>query len=171
MVFSFLAIILNETILSCVCWPFSVKQKRPQHPAESLWFTWEVLSGPFRSFAQMGGPHERPSFRGPLRIRVYIWNTLYNSFRALRSVAVFFCRPTLANCPGQSGSLPRRHGGYKSEFDIPQTRDGRDGVLSTHRLSDCDPHQEPFSPLSLGWQMPKAIKLKSSISWQTSKRC
>ena len=46
MVFSFLAIILNETILSCVCWPFSVKQKRPQHPAESLWFTWEVLSGP-----------------------------------------------------------------------------------------------------------------------------
>ena len=39
--------------------------------------SFQVLSGPFRSFPQMGGPYERPSFLGPLRIRVYIYTCIY----------------------------------------------------------------------------------------------
>ena len=39
--------------------------------------SFEVLRGPSRSFAPFRGPFERPSFRGPLRIRVYICINIY----------------------------------------------------------------------------------------------
>ena len=42
-----------------------------------VYMSFQVPSGPFRSFPQMGGPYERPSFWGPLRITVYIHIYMY----------------------------------------------------------------------------------------------
>ena len=60
MVFSFLAIILNETILSCVCADPSVSSRNGlsilQKAYDSHGRSFQVLSGPFRSFQVLSGP-------------------------------------------------------------------------------------------------------------------
>ena len=69
--------------LQCQAETASASCRKPMIHMGGPFRSFQVLSGPFRSFAQMGGPHERPSFRGPLRIRVYIY------------ISVFLCQKVL----------------------------------------------------------------------------